>query len=131
MVYYFHINSTIRMAYAIIVNLLLVFKVIWDYQAKNKEHRIIDHARSAIIDGAIYVFAAWILLGADYIIGATLIAVGYRWIMFDLAFNLANKDKWNHYGTSSVLDRFLTKMGKYHLLIKAIPVVVGVILCLI
>ena len=116
------------MAYAIIVNLLLAFKVIWDYQAKNEEHRIINHGRSAIIDGAIYVLAAWLLHGWVYIIPLTLIAVGYRWIVFDLAFNLANRDKWNHYGTSSVLDRFLTKMGNYHLLIKAIPVVAGLLI---
>lgn len=121
------------MAYAIIVNLLLAFKVIWDYQAKNKEHRIINHARSAIIDGAIYVVASWLLFLPDVytIAGAVILAVGYRWIAFDVSFNLANGDKWNHYGTSSVLDKLMTKAGKYHILIKAVPIVIGIILCLI
>jgi len=119
------------MAYAIIFTLLLAFKVIWDYQAKNKEHRIINHGRSAIVDGSIYVIAAWVLHGWAYIIPLTLISVGARWILFDLAFNIANKDPWDHYGESSFLDRMLKKTGKFHILIKAIPVIAGIIiLCL-
>ena len=124
-------HSIYRMAYTIIFVLLLVFKVIWDYQAKNKDHRIINHGRSAVIDGSIYVLSAWLIYGWELIIPLTLIAVGSRWVLFDLAFNIANGDKWNHYGTSSVLDRFLTKAGKYHLIIKATPVVAGIVLCLI
>jgi len=121
-----------RMAFAIIVNLLLVFKVIWDYQAKNKEHRVINHGRSGIIDGALYVASAWILYGMIYILPLVLLASGYRWIVFDIAFNLANKDKWNHYGDTSSLDKFMKKSGKYHILIKSVPVIAGIIiLCLI
>ena len=120
------------MAFVLIVNLLLVFKVIWDYQAKNKEHRIVNHGKSAVIDGVIYVFAAWILHGWDHIVPLTLIAVGYRWVVFDIVFNLVNKDAWNHYGKSALLDRFLTKTGKFHLLIKLIPIILGIVLlCLI
>ena len=121
------------MAFILIVVILLGIKLAWDWKAKNQEKRIINHARSAMVDGGIYVLSSWILFlpNAYLIAGAVILALSFRWIAFDILFNLLNKDKWDHYGTSSVLDRFMTKAGKYHLLIKAIPVVVGIVLCLI
>ena len=111
--------------FLIAVNFLLAFKLGWDYYAKNVQKRIINHQRSAIIDGAIYT-ACILYFGLDY--GWFFIALSFRWILFDLLFNLLNKDKWNHYGTSSVLDKFLSKTGKWHLVIKLIPAIVGIIL---
>lgn len=117
------------MVYTLIVNGLLAFKLIWDYQAKNKEHRVINHGRSALIDVAIYIISGYLIYKDFRIVGAILlISLGYRWIMFDIIFNLLNKDKWNHYGESSLLDKILKKTGKFHLVIKALPIILGLIL---
>jgi len=120
------------MIYALIVTVVLAFKVVWDYIAKTNG-RIISHSRSALIDVSVYVFSAGLLFYPDVmnIAGAVVLACGYRWIAFDILFNLANKDKWDHYGTSSKLDLLMTKAGKYHLLIKAVPIAIGLTLCLV
>jgi len=120
------------MIYALIVTVLLAFKVVWDYIAKTSG-RIINHSRSALIDVSIYLFTASLLMYPNFldILGAVILACGYRWIAFDIIFNLINNDKWDHYGTSSKLDVLMTKAGKYHLLIKAVPIIIGIILCLV
>jgi len=118
--------------YIIIVNVLLAFKLGWDWYAKNKKKRIINHTKSAAIDGALYLAAAYLSFsGIILISGWIILAVGYRWLAFDVLFNLLNKDKWDHYGTSSKLDLWLTKLGKYHLAPKIGLIVLGVILILL
>ena len=121
------------MAYILIVNILLAFKLVWDWNARVKEHRVINHARSAIIDLAVYIVSALVLFLPDayMIAGAIILALGYRWIAFDALFNIICKDKWDYYGDSSVLDRLMKKTGKYHLLVKAVPIIIGTVLCLI
>lgn len=116
--------------FAIIVNLLLAFKLWWDYRAKNKKHRIINHGLSAAIDGLIYTVSAWFLFGFDAG-GWILLAIGYRWIMFDFLFNKLNDDDWDHYGLSSKLDRFMRVLGKWHLVPKILTIVLAVALILI
>ena len=102
--------------YILIVNVLLAFKLWWDYRAK-KRGRIINHTRSAIIDTLIYIVAAWYFLCIDA--GAWILtALGYRWIMFDIIFNRLNGWEWNHYGESSMIDKFMIKTGKWHIVIK-------------
>ena len=113
--------------YIAIVNVLLVFKLWHDWHAKNVEKRIINHELSAVIDTFIYLVSAYWLFGfsaAGWIISA----LAYRWIVFDVGFNLINKDKWDHYGKSSWLDRQLTKLGKFHLLPKLLLLALGIIL---
>ena len=115
--------------FIIIVNVLLAFKLWWDYRAKNKG-RIINHGLSAGIDGLIYVISAWFLFGFDAG-GWIVIAIGYRWIFFDLLFNKLNGWKWNHYGRSSWQDRQLKKLGKYHLIPKFALIIIGIIIIFI
>jgi len=113
--------------FTLLVVVLLAFKLGWDYYAKNVRKRIIDHRRSAVIDGVLYTVCL-LYFGLNF--GWFFIALSFRWIFFDLFFNLLNKDAWNHYGTSSLLDKILIKTGKYHLLIKLIPILAGLIIVL-
>lgn len=113
--------------YIIIVNILLAFKLWWDYRAKNVQHRVINHELSALIDGFIYLISGFLLFGFN--IGAIfLITLSYRWIFYDLGYNLLNKEEWNHYGESSKLDIFLKKTGRWHIVIKLIPAIIGIII---
>lgn len=112
--------------FIIIVNTLLVFKLWWDKRAKDSG-RIINHSLSAAIDVFIYTISGWFLFGWDAG-GWILSAIGYRWIMFDLLFNLVNNDSWNHYGKSSCTDRFLIKLGKFHLVPKICLILLSAIL---
>lgn len=119
-----------------IINVLLGFKLFWDYRAKNKQRRIINHSRSSIIDGTLYTVSLYALFCMSecsplFIIGGVILSAVYRWILFDIFFNLLNKDKWNHYGQSSKLDLFLAKTGKYHMLVKSSPAILGIILLLL
>lgn len=111
--------------FILIINVLLVFKLWWDFRAK-KSGRIINHEFSALVDGIIYLVSGWLLFGFLDLAGWFILAVGYRWLTFDLFFNLINKDKWNHYGRSSKLDRFLLKLGKFHLLPKILLIMIGI-----
>jgi hypothetical protein len=123
--------------YIAMVIVLLSFKLVYDFRAKNTDKRIINHLRSALIDGFMYIGASFILLlwGEGFthkvVIGFIILSVGFRWLFFDILFNLLNKDKWNHYGKSSKLDRFLTKLGKFHLIPKLLIIIAGLILILI
>jgi len=112
--------------------MLLVFKVWWDHRAKNKKRRIINHARSAGIDLTIYCISSYLLFNNDLLLLSAWVLTGlsYRWIVFDAVFSKLNWDTWSFYGTSSWIDRQLIKAGKYHLLIKLIPLIIGVTLIL-
>ena len=112
--------------FVLIVNALLAFKLIWDYQATEKEGRVINHARSAIVDGFIYFVSAYFLM--DNFLAWVIIAVGYRWVMFDLLFNLIRGKAWDYYGTIAFTDKLLKKLGKFHLLPKVTLIVIGVYL---
>jgi hypothetical protein len=113
--------------FIITVNILLAFKLAWDWYAKNKQKMVINHAKSAFFDGFVYVVAAWFSFGLSGI-GWVIVAVGYRWIMFDILFNLINGDKWNHYGNSAWTDKQLKKLGKWHLIPKIGVIIIGIIL---
>ena len=115
-----------------IVNAMLAFKLAWDWYAKNKQKRIINHTRSALIDGAIYVGSVW-LLGLPW--AWVVIAVAYRWIMFDLLFNLLNGWRWNFCGNSSKIDFTLDNLDgiddnicKLGVLAKLLLVGLGILL---
>jgi len=115
--------------HALVVNILLVFKLFWDTRAKRKG-RVINHRRSVVIDGTIYAISVFLLFRFDWIImlAVFFISVGYRWLMFDTLFSKINWNKWRFYGTSSRLDKLLSKVGKWDTLIKIIPIIIGLIL---
>jgi hypothetical protein len=106
---------------------LLVFKLWWDWKAKNIDKRIINHFRSALIDVGVYCFVSFGLFGLDFW-KWVLLACSIRWIAFDTIFNLINGDKWDHYGKSSTIDRFMTKLGKFHLVLKLTLLIAGITL---
>lgn len=140
--------------YFAIVNLLLVIKLGWDWYSKNKKKRIINHGRSVVADGVVYVLSSYFLFCAPdwcslfFMFGVLFISAGYRWVFFDIIFNLINGDKWDHYGNSSKFDLFMIKLrdgwsikilkkqvtirlGKWVILAKAIPIIIGTILVLL
>ena len=108
---------------------LLAFKLWWDYRAKSKG-RIINHSLSALRDVLIYIVSAWLLFGWDAG-GWILLALGLRWLLFDLFFNLINGWDWNHYGDSSSIDQSMKKLGKWHLIPKILIILMSVVIILI
>jgi len=108
----------------------LSFKVFWDKRAKDSG-RIINHFRSALLDIAGYCTSIFVFIREDYIgmISLLFLTCMMRWTLFDICFNIVNKDKWNHTGNSSVLDVFLDKIdglkdnvSKYGIVIKGIGI---------
>ena len=123
--------------YSSVVLALLIFKLIWDWYAKNKQKRIINHGFSAFMDCIIYSFSAslifnyYLLLSNWVVLGAFIIALGFRWLFFDLLFNIINKKRWDHYGNSAKLDLFLKKTGNWHIFIKLAVILLGILIIII
>lgn len=91
--------------YILIVNLLLFFKLWWDKRAKDSG-RVINHALSSAIDSFIFFIAGFFLFGIGTNLGGFFIAsLGYRWLMFDLGFNLINGWHWSNCGDSGFIDQ--------------------------
>ena len=117
--------------YIAIFIILLLFKGWWDHRAK-KKGRIINHGRSAIIDGALYVVAAYFLFcapvwcGVWFMVGIVWTSFAFRWLLYDLLYNKINGEKWNHYGGSALLDKFMIWTGSYHLIVKLIILGIGI-----
>ena len=100
---------------------LIVFKLWWDIRAKNKG-RVINHTLSATIDMVLYFTIAYLLTG-DLMRSGYLLLVGLllRWNVFDIAWNLLNKMKWNYLGNYSILDKIGKKIGNtIYFILKAI-----------
>ena len=112
--------------FGLVCNALLFFKVWWDSRAKSNG-RIINHELSAGIDITIYVVSGVLLFGWDAG-GFVLFALSYRWLMFDLLFNHFNGWDWDYYGNSSVFDRFLQTLGKWHLVPKILILLFSILL---
>lgn len=127
--------------FIIIVNLLLVIKLIWDTYNKKVRKRIINHSLSALIDGILYSAASLLLFhfveGWKLIecVGVVFLATSYRWIFFDAIFAKINYGTWDKHGQSSKVDQFLLwfdkRIGRWHVLIKLVPVAIGMSLILI
>jgi len=113
--------------YLSIFSILLAFKLWWDWRAKTKKKRIINHFRSALIDGLVYGISGYLLFEWRFI-GWFVLVIGLRWILFDFFFNLINGWEWNHYGSSSKLDKFLINLGDFHLLPKIGIIITGILL---
>ena len=112
--------------FIVVFLILLGFKLWWDKRAKDSG-RIINHFRSALIDGLIYGGSGYLLFQWGFI-GWFVLVVGLRWLLFDLLFNRINGWKWNHYGSSSKLDNFLLNLGDFHLVPKLGTLALGIIL---
>ena len=111
----------------------LAVKLFGDWCYKKYKKRIINHTVSAIIDLNIYVVLAVLTFWGSWlaIVGGVVAQLGGRWVFYDLLYNLVNKHRWDHYGKSSRLDRWLTQVGRYHIVPKIGTIVVGIILILV
>lgn len=116
--------------FLIIVNILLAFKLWNDRRLHLDPNKKVNHPLSAAIDGGMYIISSWLLFGWGAI-GWIVLAIGYRWLMFDLLFNLINHWEWNYYGSSSVLDKFLINLGEFHLLPKIILIIAGILIIML
>ena len=125
-IYYMALLAMEVLIYLSIFTILLGFKLWWDWRAKSRG-RIINHFRSALIDGLIYGISGYLLFGWRFI-GWFVLVIGIRWLLFDFFFNLINGWEWNHYGSSSKLDKFLLNFGDFHLLPKFGLILIGIIL---
>ena len=119
-------------AYFLIVNLLLIWKIFWDCRAMHIEKRIVNKTKSALIDGSVYIMSL-VSLGFGWVWGAGLFlaSLTYRWVFFDIGFNLANNRNWRYYGENAWTDRFLKKVGYWDIPIKLIPAIIGIVLIII
>lgn len=122
--------------YILIINGLIAFKIWWDSRAKNNG-RTINHLLSAIIDTSFYSASAYLLFKPEWniVIGATLMALSHRWIFFDAIFAKIHWGTWDYHGTSSWVDRMMIKIrdkiGMYHILVKLIPITIGVLIIIL
>jgi len=117
---------------------LIIGKTIYDYIAKNKFKRVINHNFSAfmmvIFYGILssYIFNDVLLYSNWVAFVAFILALSIQWILFDILFNIANKDELMHVGKTSKLDKFLSKFKPINrLLIKLIPFAISLIILLI
>ena len=118
-----------EIVYVIVFVLIIGTKLLWDYHAKNTEHRIINHTFSAVLDTILFSSVALFLF--SYLahaniwisVGSVGLALSFRWVLFDILFNLENKNKWDHTGQSSKMDRALAKYGQW---LKLIPMAISI-----
>ncbi len=81
---------------------------------------------------AIGLFALWLLYALqfdNYDVPVWKLITGFigvRFMIFDVAYNLANKQKWNYYGTVKLYDRIMTKTGSWGWFIKIICGIIGI-----
>ena len=114
--------------FTIVIFLLLAFKMWWDTRAKDKYKRVINHTKSSIIDILLYTLSSILIFDKWYVIlGYIILGLSIRWIFFDPIFSKINWGVWDFHGTSSTIDRFLTRLGKYHFFIKLVPVLIAII----
>ena len=113
----------------------LIVKGIGDWWYKNKKKKIIPHGVSVAIDGLIYLLAAYFLFCAPewcsvwFMVGVMFTSGAARWILYDLIYNIVNKEKLNHLGGSSGLDgmlKWFIKKGISQYIIKAIMLGIGI-----
>ena len=80
---------------------------------------------------AVALFGMWfiIALNADFIPVSKLILgfIFVRFMIFDLAYNLANGQKWNYYGTTKLYDRIMTKLADWGWWMKLVCGTVGIV----
>ena len=86
---------------------LLAVKLGWDWYQKNREHRIINHGKSAFYDFCLYIPLVYFPNNYDdfslVLFGILQLALA-RGVLFDPLFNLLNNWKFFHLGNSSLLD---------------------------
>lgn len=81
---------------------------------------------------AIFLFGMWFIISFNYsYIEVWRLIVGFifvRFGIFDVAYNLANGQKWNYYGTTKLYDKIMTKLASWGWFMKLICLIVGIVL---
>ena len=82
---------------------------------------------------AIGLFCIWFFVIAlpfdGYYVPALKLITGFvfvRFLIFDVAYNLSNGQKWNHYGTTKLYDRIMASLEGLGWMAKAICGIVGI-----
>lgn len=122
--------------YISIFTFQLGLKAIGDWWYKNKKKKIINHGLSSGIDIAIYIVAGYFFIIAPYepvsvlfSIGVLVTTLSMRWWLYDLIYNIINKEKYNHLGGSAGLDQLLKwfeNKGISQYIIKGLALLIGI-----
>jgi len=120
-------------AHWIVFTALLLFKLWNDTRLKNKG-LVVWHILSAGIDVLLYSTVILLLPFPELKqnIGQLLIMLSARWVLFDAIFSKMHWGTWDKHGLSSHIDVFLLwtaqYLGKWHFLVKLIPLSIGILL---
>ena len=119
--------------YIAIFIIQLGVKAFGDWWYKKYQKKIINHKLSSGIDIFIYIIAGYFFIivpqgwtTVPFAIGVLIVTLSARWILYDLLYNLINKHKWDHYGDSSLIDKLMKKLGKWHIVVKLIMLGIGI-----
>lgn len=81
---------------------------------------------------AIVLFILWLIIALrfdGYYVPVWKLVTGFifvRFMIFDVAYNLANGQKWNYYGTTKLYDRIMVRLGGWGWWIKLCLGIIGV-----
>lgn len=96
----------------------------------NKASWLFDNFLQWVI--AIFLFALWFVIAYhfdNYYVETWKLIAGFvfvRFGIFDIAYNLANGQKWNYYGKTKLYDRIMQRTGSWGWFMKFVCLIVGV-----
>lgn len=81
---------------------------------------------------ACFLFGVWCVIAANfdnYYVPAWKLIAGFifvRFLIFDIAWNIARGVSWDYYGTTKAYDRFMVKLGYFGQFAKLVFGIVGI-----
>jgi hypothetical protein len=81
---------------------------------------------------ACFLFGVWCVIAANfdnYYVPAWKLIAGFifvRFLIFDIAWNIARGVKWNYYGTTKLYDRIMTELASWGWMVKFVLGVMGI-----
>lgn len=81
---------------------------------------------------AIFLFGVWFVIAYhfdNYYVETWKLITGFvfvRFMIFDVAWNIARGVKWNYYGTTKLYDRTMNRLGGFGWFVKLVAGIVGV-----
>jgi hypothetical protein len=81
---------------------------------------------------AFVLFGAWFIFAYNYnkyYVNTLKLILGFifvRFMIFDVAYNLANGQKWNYYGKVKLYDKVMFKLGSWGWFMKGVLGIVGI-----
>ena len=73
---------------------------------------------------AIFLFALWFVVAYNfdnYYVETWKLIIGFifvRFMIFDIAYNLSNGQRWNYYGKTKLYDRIMDRLGGFGWFLK-------------